>query len=255
MIKYKLTTQNMTTYNRFTWEVGKTVETSGRGELCGPGWLHYYDDPLLAVMFNPLHAKLSNPRLFEAECEGQHKNDKGAKGGCTKMTLLREVVIPIVSNNQRVAFGILCAREVCKDKDWIAWAEKWLANEDRSESAALADYAATEAEAVADAYYAKAADADNATYYAKATAYYAKAAAYYAKAAHYAALKAADADKAAHYTAYCAANAAYTAAAEYYTYVTEIDPYTAALAALAAAHAEAQATFNLSQRAQEAMNY
>ena len=53
---YKLTNQEMQTHNGFQWELGEWQETSGEGGLCGPGWLHYYSDPLLAVLLNPIHA-------------------------------------------------------------------------------------------------------------------------------------------------------------------------------------------------------
>ena len=56
MIGYKLTNENHETYNGTKWGPGVTHETDGHGELCGSGWLHYYDDPLLAVLLNPIHA-------------------------------------------------------------------------------------------------------------------------------------------------------------------------------------------------------
>jgi hypothetical protein len=133
MIKYKLTTQQMTTHTGCQWVIGVPKETTGEGELCGPGWLHYYDHPLLAVLLNSIHADIDNPRLWEAECEGQHLDDHGLKGGCTKMTLLREIPMPKVTINQRTAFAILCTKEVRTDKDWNEWADNWLSSKDRSE--------------------------------------------------------------------------------------------------------------------------
>jgi hypothetical protein len=35
--------------------------------LCGPGWLHAYESPLVAAFMNPIHADFRKPRLFEAE--------------------------------------------------------------------------------------------------------------------------------------------------------------------------------------------
>ena len=60
---YKLTTQKNQTYNGFQWEPDVWKETSGSGNLCGPGWLHAYSDPLVAAFMNPTHADISNPIL------------------------------------------------------------------------------------------------------------------------------------------------------------------------------------------------
>ena len=39
MLKYKLTTQSLTTHNGFQWKIDEKRTTSGSGELCSPGWL------------------------------------------------------------------------------------------------------------------------------------------------------------------------------------------------------------------------
>jgi hypothetical protein len=136
MKKYKLTGQDLTTYNSFKWEIGKKQTTSGEGELCGPGYLHYYHHPLLAVLLNPIHADLKNPKLFEVEAGGTHKDDNGLKGGCTEMTLVKEIELPEITTTQRVAFSILTSLDVHKGKGYKEWAENWLSGKDRSESAA-----------------------------------------------------------------------------------------------------------------------
>ena len=153
MKKYKLTNQELRTYGGCQWEVGKQKTTSGEGELCESGWLHYYHSPELAVLLNPIHAAIEEPRLWEVSADGEHKDDCGLKGGCTEMTLLREIALPSVTTEQRVEFGIRCALEVYQDKAWRTWAEEWLSGEDRSEGAAEgaagAGWAAAEAAAEA----------------------------------------------------------------------------------------------------------
>ena len=165
MKKYKLTDQFLKTYNDFQWEIGKKVTTSGNGELCSDGWLHYSHHPLLAVLLNPIHAEIENPRIFEVEAGGEHLDDHGLKGGCTEMTLVKEIELPVFRTTQRVAFAILCAKGVYKDKDWNKWADNWLSGKDRStaSAASAAAYAAT-----TDAYAAT----DAATAYAAAYAAY-----------------------------------------------------------------------------------
>lgn len=60
---YKLTNQNGQTYNQTQWGENVSHSGTGQGELCGPGWIHAYTSPLLATLFNPIHAAFSNPQL------------------------------------------------------------------------------------------------------------------------------------------------------------------------------------------------
>lgn len=142
MIVYKLTDQKMQAHGGCQWEIGVPRETDGSGDLCGPGWLHYYHDPLLAVLLNPIHAGIEDPILWEAEAEGLHRDDKGLKGGCTRLTLIRQIDLPQITIEQRIRFGILCAKEVCAEPIWNAWADRWLSGADMSvEAAARAAWA------------------------------------------------------------------------------------------------------------------
>ena len=195
MIKYKLTNQNLQTYNGFQWEIGKKVTTSGEGNLCSDGWLHFYHTPELAVLLNPIHANIGSPRLFEVEVGETCLDDKGLKGGTTEMTLIKELELPVISLTQKIAFGILCAKEIYKDQKWNEWADNWLTGKDRTRKSAAdaAAYAATAAYAAAAA----------AAYAAAAAAYAAADAAY--AAADAAAADAAAADAAAAYAATAAA--------------------------------------------------
>ena len=146
---YKLTDQKMKTYNGFQWALGEKKTASGNGGLCGPGFLHAYTHPLLAVLLNPIHANISKPRLFE--CAGTvAKADSGLKVGCTVLTLTREIGLPPITTVQSVSFAILCAKEVCKGVKWNAWADGWLSGEDRTARAA-ADSAARAADSAARA--------------------------------------------------------------------------------------------------------
>jgi hypothetical protein len=191
----------MKTYNGYQWELHEWKETDGEGDLCSPGWLHYYSDPLLAAFLNPIHAKFAAPRLFQVEVAGKVKEDHGLKLGCTRMRLVKELEMPAVTTEQRIKFGILCALEVCKDPQFVAWAANWLDGTDRSKeaTAAAADAAWAAADAADAAAAAAAADAAAA---ARAAARAADAAADAAGAAD-AAWAAADA-----YAAWAAADAA-----------------------------------------------
>ena len=177
MKKYKLTTQKITTHLGHPWEIGvkQTIETPGV-RLCTTDVFHFYDSPELAILLNPIHANIPNPRLWEVACN-QVAHD-GLKGGAKWMTLKKELPLPAISATQKVAFGIYCARDIAKysDPSWLAWADKWLSGADRSAasaarvadaasaaSAARATSAARVAGAVWEARAAGAASAASAT--------------------------------------------------------------------------------------------
>jgi hypothetical protein len=106
---YKLTDSETKTYGGFQWELGTKRATCGSGELCGAGWLHYYQNPLLAVLLNPIHGDYRTPRLFEAHAGPVQKHDPGMKSGTTELTLLREIPLPAITTAQRVKFAQECA--------------------------------------------------------------------------------------------------------------------------------------------------
>jgi enoyl-CoA hydratase/carnithine racemase len=133
---YKLTDENGQTYGGTQWGEGIEYSSPGTGELCSSGWIHAYTDPLLAVLFNPIHAQFSHPQLWECEGAGMTKDDRGMKLGVQTLKTLRRIDIPYVSVTQRVAFGILCSLEVCKDIAYVSWANAWLSGKERSREAA-----------------------------------------------------------------------------------------------------------------------
>ena len=185
---YKLLSQKMTSRNNTKWEIGKAIEISKEfsgNELCSNQLLHCYASPEIAVVMNPIHANISEPRLFRIRCS-KILADDGTKQGCKKQTLLKELPLPEISVEQRIKIAILCATEVYKEPNFLVWAENWNTGKDRTATSANA--AANAANAAAYAAYAAYAAAAYAAY--NAAAYAAYAAAYNAaKAASYAADK------------------------------------------------------------------
>ena len=160
MKAYKLTDENNQTRNSTQWGENVTHEATGNGKkLCTDGWIHFYEDPLVAMMMNPIHASFKNPHLWEAEAEGEVLRE-ATKSGCKKLTTLKQIPLPEITLTQRVAFGILCALEVCADESFREWAKKWLSGKNRSACAAYAAhttayiYAAHTAAYAAHAYAA-----------------------------------------------------------------------------------------------------
>ena len=157
MLKYKLTGEEGKTHNNTQWGPGVTHTASGMGELCGPGWVHVYSHPLVAVFLNPTHADFKNPKLWECECGGAEKHDLGLKSGYSRVTTVREIEVPEVTLEDRVGFGILCALEVYGEKGFVEWAERWLTGENRTVGAAETAAGAAETAAGAAAWAAEAA--------------------------------------------------------------------------------------------------
>ena len=188
-IRYKLTDQNMQTYKGYPWKLNVWQEPIGDSqELCAPGLLHGYIHPLVAVLMNPIHANIINPRLFKCEVKGEHLDDHGLKEGWKFMRLVEEIPVPDISLIQEIAFGILCALEVFTKYNFVQWAEDWLSGKDRRAKSAsrivfAAEYAtlngkySTEYAALAAEYSAHSADESFARFAAK---YAALAAAEYA---------------------------------------------------------------------------
>ena len=129
---YKLTNSKMRTHKGFQWELGKWYETMGRWSLCSPGWFHFYNDPLVGMFMNPIHANIKNPRLFRAEVEGKFLDDNGTRYGYSRARLIEELPVPQISPVQRVRFAIFCVKEVYKTKKWNKWADNWLSGKDRT---------------------------------------------------------------------------------------------------------------------------
>jgi hypothetical protein len=99
---------------------------------------------------NPVLSNIENPIHWEGKGEGEAKFEP-LKCGFRKFTTLRQIPLPEVTDVQKIAFGILCAKEVYKDSSWNQWADKWLSGEDRTKSSADAAYAANAAYAAANA--------------------------------------------------------------------------------------------------------
>ena len=136
-MKYKLTDQNLQTHMGCQWVVGEWVQAPGKlaQSLCSDGWIHFYDDPLLAVFFNPIHANIDKPRLWEIETDGDTKVD-ATKGGARRARLLTELPLSLITPTQRVEIGIRCVQGLHSEPNFVIWAENWLNGTNRTKTAA-----------------------------------------------------------------------------------------------------------------------
>lgn len=130
-IVYKLTSQELTTYGGFKWEVGEWYETSGIGTQCSAGWLHAYKTPILALALHPTHTDLTNPILWQAEADGKPLQNIEIESNfivCyTKMRIIEQIPLRHLTTHNRIVLGLLCARFIHKnDSKFMDWSESWL---------------------------------------------------------------------------------------------------------------------------------
>lgn len=157
---YKLTDENGRTYGGTQWGEGVTHRVrGGLRKLCTMGWIHAYEHELLATLLNPIHANFPRPRLWEAVGGRTCLRDGQLKIGFKTLTTVREIPVPEVTLTQRIAFGILAAKEVYGEPSWIEWADNWLTNP-AARTATRADAAYDTARAAYAAYAAAVADDD-----------------------------------------------------------------------------------------------
>ena len=153
MIKYKLVdkegyTRRGETGETFWFDGLEKIAQGYCNELCTSDVIHYYDHPLLAVLFNPIHANIPDPRLITIEIDRDVAHD-GLKGGCKSAKFAEEIKLPVLTIEQRVEFAIKISLKYYKDTGYLEWAKNWLVGKYRSISAESALSAARSAESAA----------------------------------------------------------------------------------------------------------
>ena len=135
---YKITDSADQTRSMCQWGEGVTIKTSGEGEMCGTGFTHWYTDPRLAVLFNPIHGNFDLKTAHLWEGEGEIIKTDGLKVGCIEATTLKRINFPTILTEQKVKFAILCILEVYNEEKFVRWAHNWLDGTDRAAETAEA---------------------------------------------------------------------------------------------------------------------
>ena len=108
------------------WGENVAHHAQGQGsKFYSKNYIYVYDNPLLAVLLNPIHANFPWPLLWEADAVDV-QSDRGLKFGAKEVTTLHQIASPEVSTEQTVRFGILCALAVSQKAQFQSWAEAWL---------------------------------------------------------------------------------------------------------------------------------
>ena len=173
---YKLTDENNKTHGGMSWKIGKTnkVKKCGNPQLCTENVIHAYRDINLALIFNPRHANIDKPNIYE--CEGKIVVEDYGKCGVFNLTPIKKLRYPKWYSSEKrkdvlIQFAILCAESVLhyfedkypndkRPRKAIEAAKEYL----RTKNAAHDADAAHAAYADAAAYAADAADAAHAAY-------------------------------------------------------------------------------------------
>lgn len=129
MIKYKVTNEVYQTLHKTQWGYNVTHKRSGHGNLCSPGWLHYYHDPYTASFMYHYHTSIQSPVLWECQANGQHRDDYGMKGGCTELTTVKIIDMPQLSDAQMMQIMLHIVSEEYPSALERQLAKKWLAGE------------------------------------------------------------------------------------------------------------------------------
>jgi hypothetical protein len=170
---YKLTDEFGNTRDQTHWaegtkhEIAKELRDSTQ-PLCTRHYYHAYENPLVAVFMNPIHANFQNSILWRAT-GWVSKRDGQLKCGCFTLRTLQQIPLPVLTTNQRVRVSIQCTLKRSQTESFKLWAKNWLSGIDRAADAANAAYAANATYAAyAACAAADAADAANAAYAADA---------------------------------------------------------------------------------------
>ena len=116
--------------NRLHWGEGVNNRIFKYGyELRTNQVIHFYDHPLQATFFSPIHVT-DYTKLREVTHYSKMVSD-GTKCAAKSVTTGKEIPIPEITIEQRVEIAIRCALKVHPEPEFVAWANKWLSGEDR----------------------------------------------------------------------------------------------------------------------------
>ena len=91
---------------------------------------HTYADPLTAVLLCPAFEAYVEPRIFKAD--GTGSGDDSFRTSWASLTTLEEITPPVVTDEQRITFGVVCALNAVGQKEFGRWALDWLRGANRS---------------------------------------------------------------------------------------------------------------------------
>lgn len=197
---FKLTDANAMTHNETKWGEGvthKISEATQNPKLCTDGVIHVYKNLNFGLLLYPIHANIPRDQVRCWEAEGDIVCEDWGKAGCFKVTVVKELELPIWYRNlkTRVKVQVAFAGAAAKSAESAARAAARAAEyaedaveyaSDRAEYASAHATHATRAARAAESAACAAEHAEDDIFAACAAEHAARAAEYAACAAKYA---------------------------------------------------------------------
>ena len=94
-----------------------------------------YHSPQVACYMYPCYEGIKNPKLWIASGENPNR-DEGLRSKFSKLTTIKEFVVSLPTDDQRITFGILCAMNLVVNPLFRNWAKAYLLGEDQTKETA-----------------------------------------------------------------------------------------------------------------------
>lgn len=138
---YKITDSNFNTRNKTHWAEGVSRTTWAHEygnydiDICTDQCFHAYENPYIALLMYERNIDYCNVPLvlWEAKAEGEIVQDGWKKMGCTKLTTIRVMEFPKMTNEQRIKIMLLFTIKhmatlstTIDIETFITWAKQWI---------------------------------------------------------------------------------------------------------------------------------
>jgi hypothetical protein len=132
---YKLTDHLNRTEDGREWAPGKKYAATGLSQEEADGTIRCYLSPSSAALLNAHFERFRMPRLWEVAID-REPTPGSAIVGCSEVTALRKVELPILTGKHHAHFAVLCARAAYDggrhEVEFNDWAASWLGGGDNS---------------------------------------------------------------------------------------------------------------------------
>ncbi|MEE8481990.1 MAG: hypothetical protein V3S12_01425 [Acidiferrobacterales bacterium] len=133
MAKYILAdSDNRTRRGDYIFPSGSSFSSQSSSNIVSENASEIAATPLVAIMLNPWHAQLDNPKMLKMHftTELDDTNDPIFR------TNVCEVPMPEATTDQKIIFALLVIKQVYKNTEFNQWAEKWITGSDRGAASA-----------------------------------------------------------------------------------------------------------------------
>lgn len=122
------------TYGGTVWGDGVTHAAAGdpAQDLCTDGYIHAYESDVIANFMNPIHLGFEDGAYRIWQATGTVSKSQELKKGCLSLTTDFQISVIAPTDINRIAFAILCSKQIYESENWSIWTLGWLSGLDRS---------------------------------------------------------------------------------------------------------------------------